>query len=212
MTLDVLVVGAGMGGLCLAQGLRKAGVRVRLFERDATPHTRGQGYRLRIDEHGVDALARCLPDELFALFRATTNPPHPPRGIVFDHRLRQIDSLADALGPAERRRLSTVANRRTLRQILLAGLSDAVDFGREVVAVRDTGHGVTARLADGSTVGGDVLVAADGINSTVRRQLLPGAELYDTGLRGIYGYAILDWHLRDVLPERLLSGSPRTRG
>jgi 2-polyprenyl-6-methoxyphenol hydroxylase-like FAD-dependent oxidoreductase len=131
---------------------------------------------------------------------------------VFDHRLRQIESLADALGPVERRRLSTVANRRTLRQILLAGLGDAVEFGREVVAVRDTGRGVTASFADGGTVGGDVLVAADGINSTVRRQLLPGAELYDTGLRGIYGYAILDWHLRDVLPDRLLVGSPRVIG
>ena len=32
--LRVLVIGAGLGGLCLAQGLRKAGVDVAVYERD----------------------------------------------------------------------------------------------------------------------------------------------------------------------------------
>ena len=33
-SLRVLVIGAGLGGLCLAQGLRKAGVEVAVYERD----------------------------------------------------------------------------------------------------------------------------------------------------------------------------------
>jgi len=212
VSLRVLVAGGGLGGLCLAQGLRAAGVSVRLFERDATADVRGQGYRLRIDERGIEALAQCLPDELFRLFEATSNPPHPPRGFAFDHQLRQVAAFAKTLGPVERRRLSTVANRRTLRQILLAGLDSAVEFGREVVAARDTGTGVEVELAGGDVVTGDLLVAADGINSTVRGQLLPHAGLLDTGLRGIYGHAILDDHLRDVLPNAIFAGSPPVLG
>jgi phytoene dehydrogenase-like protein len=41
--LKVLVIGAGLGGLCLAQTLRKAGVDVLVFERDASPWDRPQG-------------------------------------------------------------------------------------------------------------------------------------------------------------------------
>ena len=34
--LHVVIVGGGIGGLCLAQGLRRAGVSVAVYERDRT--------------------------------------------------------------------------------------------------------------------------------------------------------------------------------
>jgi 2-polyprenyl-6-methoxyphenol hydroxylase-like FAD-dependent oxidoreductase len=43
MTLRVLIIGGGIGGLCLAQGLRSAGFAVIVFERDSTPRSRLQG-------------------------------------------------------------------------------------------------------------------------------------------------------------------------
>jgi 2-polyprenyl-6-methoxyphenol hydroxylase-like FAD-dependent oxidoreductase len=44
-SLRVLVIGAGLGGLCLAQGLRKAGVDVAVSERDAGPSTNSGAMR-----------------------------------------------------------------------------------------------------------------------------------------------------------------------
>ena len=38
--LKVIIIGAGTGGLCLAHGLRSAGIDVRVFERDRTPTDR----------------------------------------------------------------------------------------------------------------------------------------------------------------------------
>jgi hypothetical protein len=45
----VLIIGAGLGGLALAQSLSRAGVSVQIFERDHSPFDRPQGYRLHLD-------------------------------------------------------------------------------------------------------------------------------------------------------------------
>src|SRR5947209_17483461 len=71
LPLRVLVIGGGLGGLCLAQGLRKAGISVAVYERDSDPAARAQGYRVHIDTHGEQALRECLPPSLYELFLAT---------------------------------------------------------------------------------------------------------------------------------------------
>ncbi len=59
--LQVLIAGAGVGGLALAQALHHAGIEVRVVERDPSPAIRNQGYRIHIDHHGNAALRTCLP-------------------------------------------------------------------------------------------------------------------------------------------------------
>lgn len=205
MALKVLVVGAGIGGLGLAQGLRRAGVDVRVYERQSAAGALGQPSRIRIDEHGVRALSRCLPPDLMELFRASSNPVGPLRAGVFDHQLAPLAAPTErAADPAH---ASAVSNDRTLREVLLAGLGDVVEFGRAVVDVGDKGDHVVLHFADGVEETGDLLVAADGVDSTVRARLLPGAELVDTGLRGISGQATFDADLARRLPEPLLGGS-----
>ena len=65
------VVGGGIGGLALAQGLKKARISVALYERDRTPTDRLQGYRVHISPKGSVALHQCLPSDLFDVFAAT---------------------------------------------------------------------------------------------------------------------------------------------
>src|SRR5438874_1400749 len=71
--LRVAVIGGGIGGLCLAQGLRKAGVdTIAVYERDQSQVDRLQGYRVHIDPNGSRALHECLPPRLWEAFLATT--------------------------------------------------------------------------------------------------------------------------------------------
>ena len=73
-TPEVVIIGAGIGGLCLAQGLRKAGIAVQVFERDTHPGSRWEGYRIAINADGAAALEACLPDPLWQAFLATSGP------------------------------------------------------------------------------------------------------------------------------------------
>ena len=54
--LHVVIIGAGTGGLCLAHGLKAAGLSVAVYERDATRTDGLQGYRVGIDPDGSRAL------------------------------------------------------------------------------------------------------------------------------------------------------------
>lgn len=100
--LRVAIAGGGLGGLCLAHGLLKAGADVRVYERDASLAGRRQGYRLHLDARAGLALEQCLPPESFALFQATCGQVGR-RLTVMNERLRVLheSSMSDpAADPA----------------------------------------------------------------------------------------------------------------
>jgi len=61
----VVIIGGGIGGLTLAQGLNKSGASVAVCEHDGTSTDRVQGYRVHINPTGSVALHECLPPHLF---------------------------------------------------------------------------------------------------------------------------------------------------
>ncbi|MYW89270.1 FAD-dependent monooxygenase [Amycolatopsis rubida] len=185
--LRVLIIGAGVGGLALAQGLHRAGVEVTVCERDLSPLGRLRGYRLRLDPNGLDALDRLLPAPLSrAVWDASSTPSRT--------------SYLNGTPPEEPVERDVSINRRTLREILLHGLDGVVEFGRECTGYR-LDDAVTATFADGSTASADVLVAADGANSVIRRQYLPHARVMDTGVRIMYGRFPLTRDTAGLIPD-----------
>ncbi|MEV4889686.1 NAD(P)/FAD-dependent oxidoreductase [Nonomuraea sp. NPDC055795] len=203
--LRVVVVGAGIGGLCLAQGLHAAGIDVAVYERDAAPDARLQGYRLNIEPVGSRALHDCLPAHLWQILVATAGDPGSGMG-VFTERIRLL--MREDAPPAERdpSEQTHAVSRITLRRLLLAGLDDIVHFGKEFTGYWHNADGtVTALFADDTTATGDLLVGADGANSRVRRQLLPHARRSPAPGVGIGGKLPLGegaaW-----LPEEVISG------
>lgn len=205
MSMHVLVVGGGIGGLALAQRLRRSGVSVAVYERDAAPASRPQGYRIHLDAEGHRALAECLPGNLFDLYVATSNqPPRNPQAVFYDHHFTQTGAAGARAGDLPPDRAPTAVNRLTLRQVLLSGLDDVVRWDHELVAFDEHKGGVLATFANGETARGDVLVAADGINSMIRERMLPHAEIHDTGVRAINGKTLVS-AIPGGVPERLLN-------
>src|SRR5205085_10699670 len=181
----VLVIGAGLGGLCLAEGLRKAGVDVAVYERDARLSTRTQGHRIHIDSRGEQALHECLPPSLYELFLATSG--QSSRGItvfsIVDGQLEErVTQPFPEGGSDEFITVGSAVDRLTLRQILLAGLDDIVHFNKAFVRYEQQEDGrVCACFTDGTSAIGNVLVAADGVGSRLRQQFLPHGPVLDTG-------------------------------
>ncbi|WP_283134952.1 FAD-dependent oxidoreductase [Rhizohabitans arisaemae] len=206
--MHVIVIGGGIGGLALAQGLRKAGVSVAVYERDSGPASRWEGYRIHIDPAGARSLRACLPENLWQAFLATCGPGGD-FGFVTEG-LRELVVVEESIAypavsdPAEGH---YAADRPTLRRLLRAGLGDVVRFGAEFTRYEHTADGrVAAVFADGSRAVGDVLVGADGASSRVRRQRLPQARSVSAGAVGMAHKIWLTEEITGLVPERLLTG------
>jgi len=203
---QVAIIGGGMGGLCLANGLKKAGISVAVYERDQSPDSRPQGYRIHINPQGSTALHECLPQHLWDLFRSTGGDFSQGFSIVTQQlhellNLARVDGAADAI--ARHRSISRI----TLRRILLAGLEDDVQFNKRFLRYEETADGaIRAHFEDGSSAQADLLVAADGVHSGVRKQYLPHAEPIDTGVVGIGGTIPLTDGVMALAPHLLLDG------
>ncbi|ETW74978.1 hypothetical protein HETIRDRAFT_332279 [Heterobasidion irregulare TC 32-1] len=177
----VLVVGSGLVGLTIAQGLKRRGIPCTVFERDAGQHGRLQGWSITI-HWGLSALEQVLPrelfDELISVAAATdawadAAPAHLDRStgnfLVIDGR----DLTVEHRLPPSKRRIR--ADRAKVRNVLLAGLDIQYDK-RLSHFERVPAGGVRAFFEDGTSEEGTVLVGADGNNSTVRRGLVAGEK------------------------------------
>ncbi|SUA89796.1 FAD-dependent oxidoreductase [Pandoraea pulmonicola] len=210
--LHVTIIGAGLGGLCLAQGLRRAGISFDVYERDEAPAARFQGYRLRIDADGFDALSQCVPEgyaerlrERAAIARMggrfvtpqldTANVVLPPSWhdshadtSENDHRRREPSAAARRHSASDGIPGDLSLHRQTLREVLLDGILEHVHFGKAFVRTTSDAYGRRiAHFEDGSCSAPGLVVAADGTHSRVREYVLPGMAPHATGNVCIYG-------------------------
>lgn len=207
----VLIIGAGPGGLTLAQGLKRSGIPFTLFEQDASLDSRRQGYRLKISGDVAARLQSTVLPETWATIKATcaatglgeTNLNATDAAVTASRK--QVLSAGDEPPLA--------VDRGLLRWALSQGIHDHLRFGKRLVSYRflesdddddqeDAAGLVEALFADGSTARGNLLVGADGSRSAVRAQHIPTYEFIDTDVCCVYGKSTLNAELRSRFPER----------
>lgn len=169
-----IVVGGSLGGLFAACNLLRTGWDVTVVERTAG-RLQGRGAGLGVHPPMLQGL-------LAAGAQVDTRVGVPVAGrVVFD---RDGSVLAEIDMP------QFVTSWARLYSMLSDVFPESqVRRGVGLSGFDQDGDGVTARLADGSSLRAELLVAADGLRSTVRRQLLPDVEFVYGGYIGWRGLA-----------------------
>jgi 2-polyprenyl-6-methoxyphenol hydroxylase-like FAD-dependent oxidoreductase len=194
---DVLVVGAGIGGLTFASALARLapGIGIEVVERDRDPLSRAQGYSVGLHRaHGLGVLERLgLAADVAS---ASTHVPELRLLSVAGGTLRRVRmSGRDARG------VFAAVPRGRLRELLASTLpSGTVAWNARAVRFDQSETRAEVELEGGEVRTADVVVACDGARSAARRQVL-GDELRYVGLSRVGGIA-------DRFAHPLLEGGP----
>lgn len=163
MSQTVLIIGGGIAGLCSAITLQQIGMKVKVYEKSAEPNVAGAG--IIIAPNALQAL------EPYGISDEIIRQSNPSGGIqILSEQGRPISELAIPSGYGT---LHSI-HRKDLHRILISALPPGtVEWGKQLQQLEQKDHHVRVTFRDGSHAVGDLAVAADGIHSNIRKQLIP---------------------------------------
>jgi 2-polyprenyl-6-methoxyphenol hydroxylase-like FAD-dependent oxidoreductase len=188
--VHVLIVGAGIGGLATAVALRRQGFGAMVLERRSELREIGAG--LTIWPNGVRALRALGTVPAEGAFELRTIGIKTWRGKTIVET--DCSHYRDRYGAP-----ALPMHRAELQRALLSALdTDAIVPSSQVLGFSEGQGSVSLEGANGLSWSGDLVVGADGLRSTIRRQLLADGEPRYTGVtvwRGVTGA-----HMADLAP------------
>lgn len=198
----IIVVGAGLGGLALAQALLRAGDDILVLDRDADVDA-ADGYRITLDQHACAVLRRRLPPATYQALQASAGSRRTfQRFYLTDSRLRV---LAVEQVPACEELL--LIGRRPLRRLLHRDVAGHVRFRARAVDCRVQADGrASVTLDSGERLTADLVVVADGAGSRLAHRLAGRPTAAPTGVVGAALRVGLDAVTSPPLPTLLTTG------
>lgn len=197
--MKILIIGAGLGGLTAAFRLAQSGHDVHVLERTAALTPKGGAINIRAG--GSRAMVSWGLAPAFEAIASLTSHTLLRSRTTGDVMMRNI--VTDASDAPDWGLM-----RQDVIKLLYAKAVEAgarVEFGCVVADVVDDAERAVVRLADGTRLEADMVLAADGVRSRIRGKVL--ADL-DCAHDPIYS----DFHFYGaIIPEADLLGRPGTK-
>ena len=196
MKQKILVIGGSLGGLLAANMLQRAGHAVTLLEK-AKNSLDGRGAGIVTHRPLIAAFARCGV------------PAGASLGVSVERRV-VLGSDGDVIAEARVPQVLTSWSR--LYALLRSAFDETLYVpGAAVRSIEQSAGGVTAHCDDGRRFDADLAIAADGVRSTVRAQLMPEVTQQYAGYvawRGVCDEAVLSQYTLDTLFDSFGFGLP----
>ncbi|MFD0670016.1 FAD-dependent oxidoreductase [Cohnella sp. GCM10027633] len=175
--MRIVIIGAGIAGLATAAALRMRGLNVAVYDKNAGLETRGAA--LTLWSNGTDALKR-----LQALEEVQAHAEILFKANMYTSGGKWLESIAIDYGTP------TVGIPRNALLRILADKAGAstITWNKKIKSV----SGNALVFEDGSTVDADLIIAADGIHSVIRRTFANDSLRYSgyTSWRGISSVSV----------------------
>jgi 2-polyprenyl-6-methoxyphenol hydroxylase-like FAD-dependent oxidoreductase len=199
---EVAVVGAGPGGLTLARLLQQKGVTVKVYERDRDQYVRQQGATLDLHhETGLKALRKCgLIEEFRQNYR-----PGAERVTITDNNatIHYTERNNEPVSDLDSEYARPEIDRGPLRDLLIESLQDnTIVWNSKFLELKKHRNGWNMIFENGTTAYADLVIAADGANSKIRKYITNIGRIYSgtTIIEGnVYNAANNAPHLWELL-------------
>jgi 2-polyprenyl-6-methoxyphenol hydroxylase-like FAD-dependent oxidoreductase len=172
---NIAIIGGGIGGVAMAVACLHRGIPFTLYERDEDFDARSQGYGLTLQQ-GSKAMAGLGIHSLEAGITSTKHVVHTTDGkIIGEWGIRKWGRSKEKEAP---KRKNIHIPRQSLRLALLEqlGAHRSVKWGHRLLdykASKNEGMALQFQVKDEiKKSNADLIVGADGIRSTVRKQLI----------------------------------------
>lgn len=175
MRSKVIIIGAGVGGLCTAIALQQFGFEVKVYEKVKKLGEVGAGLTLWSNAlHVLRALGAAD-----AVITAGSKLHHSQ--IRADNGATLLDAQVDEM-ETRYGEPAIAIHRADLHQILIDRLKpDTLKLDMACARFEQDENKITVHFENSERNSADVLIGADGINSVVRRQMFPEIQLRYSG-------------------------------
>ena len=178
----VLIIGGGVAGLAASIFLKKAGIKVTIFESKQSHDKSGAGFLL--SPNGLKILKHLNCEQEILMNSTVIKDLH-----AINEENEEISVHRDY---SEKHYNSPMINitRAHLVKVLLKivkQLGIEIEYNKKFEYLKQSSKSVVATFEDGSKFEGDILIGADGTFSKTRQNIFPSLKLDYTGMWGVQG-------------------------
>lgn len=169
--MKVTIIGAGIGGLTVAIALQQKGIPIELFE--AAPALQPVGAGIILANNAMQVYQKLGLESALQKQGQRIAAVH-----IADAQINPLSSISLEDFEKQYCTFNTAIHRGQLQQILLEQISPGkLHLGKKLCGLEQIGQEVILQFTDGSQHRAELVIAADGIHSGVRKALFPNSQI-----------------------------------